>query len=112
MEIPLNAKVKCTDGVSGRSEFVLVNPVVDQVTYLVVEDDVSPNTEYMVPVDFVIETIADTIRLNCSKAEMENMEPFIKTTVIDGNALEKKYDHRGGMYGIGSTISHLLLLEY
>ena len=69
MEIPLNTKVVCTDGVGGRSEFVLINPVVNQVTYLVVEEDTSPNTEYKVPVDFVTETIADTIRLRCSKAQ-------------------------------------------
>jgi hypothetical protein len=102
MEIPLNAKVECTDGFCGRSEFVLIHPVVDQVTYLVVEEDASPKTEYKVPVDFVTETIADTIRLRCSKAELEKMEPFIKTTVIDGKAPEMNYDLRGGMYGMGS----------
>ena len=39
MEIPLNAQVECTDGVCGRSAFVLIDPVVDQVANLVVKED-------------------------------------------------------------------------
>ena len=51
MEIPLNAQVECTDGVCGHSEYVLINPVIDQVTHLVVKEDAVPNTEYIVPVE-------------------------------------------------------------
>ena len=83
MEIPLNVKVECTDGVCGRSVFVLIDPVADQVTHLVVKEDSFPNTEFIVPVDFVTKTTADKIRLSCSKAELEKMDPFIKTTVIE-----------------------------
>jgi|SRR3989304_214919 len=36
MEIPLNAQVECTDGVCGRSVYVLIDPVIDQVTDLAV----------------------------------------------------------------------------
>ena len=43
MEIPLNAQVECTDGICGRTESVLVNPVTDKVTHLVVQEDKSPN---------------------------------------------------------------------
>ncbi len=60
MEIPLNAQVECADGVCGRSVYVLINPVIDQVTHLVVREDASPNTEYIVPVDFMTETITET----------------------------------------------------
>ena len=68
MEIPLQAKVECTDGVCGRSVYVLINPVVEQVTHLVVRETSSPHTEYIVPVDVVSATTADTIQLRCSKA--------------------------------------------
>ena len=61
MEISLNAKVECTDGVCGRSVYVLINPVIDQVTHFVVKEDSSPNTEYIVPVDFVAETITHLV---------------------------------------------------
>jgi sporulation protein YlmC with PRC-barrel domain len=102
MEIPLNAEVECTDGVYGRSVYALINPVVDQVTHLVVKEDSFPNTEYIVPVDFVTETIADTIQLRCNKAALEKMEPFIKTTFIEETVPETYYSYGGGMYGMGS----------
>ena len=101
MEIPLKAQVECTDGVYGRSVYVLINPVIDQVTHVVVKEDSSPNTEYIIPIDFVTKTTADTIRLSCSKTEMEKMDPFIKTKFI-----EEKVPNRNvgisAMYGAGA----------
>jgi hypothetical protein len=38
MDIPLNAEVHCTDGVCGRSTYVIVNPVNEQVTHVVVRE--------------------------------------------------------------------------
>ena len=101
MEIPLNAQVECTDGVFGRSEYVLINPVIDQVTHLVVKDDSSPNTEYIVPVDSISKTLADTIQLRCSKADLKKMKPFMKKEFIEENAPR---DNLGGygMYGMGT----------
>jgi hypothetical protein len=57
MEIPLQAQVECTNGICGRSVYVLINPVVDKI-------------------------IANTIQLRCVKAELEKMEPFIETTFV------------------------------
>ena len=103
MEIPLNAPVECTDGVFGRSEYVLINPVIDQVTHLVVKGDSSPNTEYIVPIDFMNETIAETIHLCCSKAELEKMAPFIKTTFIEEKVPERNFGKVDGLHGMGSN---------
>jgi sporulation protein YlmC with PRC-barrel domain len=103
MEIPLNAQVECTDGVCGRSVYVLINPVIEQVTHLVVKEDASPNTEYVVPVDIVTETTADMIQLSCSKAELEKMDPFIKTTVIENREPNRDFGYMGGIYGMGSN---------
>jgi sporulation protein YlmC with PRC-barrel domain len=102
MEIPLNGQVECKDGFCGRSVFVLINPVIDQVTHLVVREDAT-NTDYIVPVDSVIETIADTIRLRCSKAELEKMDPFIKTKFIEEKVPEKTWAYGGGSIGIGAN---------
>ena len=102
MEIPLNAQVECTDGSCGHAVYVLINPISDQVTQLVVKEDSSPNTEYIVPIDVVAETIADTIQLRCSKAELEKMDPFIKTTFIEELVPERFYSYNGGMYGMGT----------
>jgi hypothetical protein len=103
MEIPLNAQVECTDGVCGHSEYILINPVTDEVTSLVVREDASPNTEYIVCADKVAETITDTIQLLCSKAEMEKMDPFINTSYIQQAVPERVIAYRGGgMYGMAT----------
>ena len=101
MEIPLQAKVECTDGVFGTSAYVLINPVTDKVTHLVVKEEASPNTEHIVPVDFVKETIDDTIQLSCSKAELEKMPPFIQTEFVEEKVLDYA-GYRGGISGVGS----------
>lgn len=97
MEIPLNALIECTDGICGRSAYVLINPILDKVTHLVVKEDFSPYIEYMVPVGSVVEVIADTIHLSCSKAELERMEPFIKKTFIEEMVPDKGSEISAGM---------------
>jgi len=97
MEIPLQALVECTDGVCGRSMYVLINPVVDKVTHLVVKMD-SSNTEYIIPVDVLSETIADTIQLHCTKAELERMEPFVKIKMVEEQVSERDFAYGGEMY--------------
>ena len=97
MEIPLKAQVECTDGVCGRSEYVLMDPVVDQVTHLVVREDASPHTEYIVPVDIVTATTADTIELRCSKAELEHMDPFVQTEFVEEKNPQMDRGYGGGL---------------
>jgi hypothetical protein len=102
MEIPLNAQVECTDGICGNSAYVLINPVNDQVTHLVVKKDANPDSEFIVPVSLVAETIADTIRLRCSKAELEKLDPFIRTEYIEEKLPERSLGYGGSMNGLAS----------
>ena len=99
MEIPLNAQVECTDGVCGSSTYMLINPVSEQVTHLVVRDNSSPHTEYIVPVDLVSATIEGTIQLNCSQAELEKMDPFIQTGFIQEKVPDYVGNQENGMGG-------------
>jgi hypothetical protein len=101
MEIPLNAQVECKDGLCGRSKYVLINPVNDQVTHVVVRQDDFPNTEYVVPVDLLLGTLVDTIQLQCTRAELEKLEPFIKTTYIEEKMSGSNLGFGGEMYGMG-----------
>jgi len=101
MEIPLQAQVECTDGICGLSVYVLINPLIDEVSSLVVRET-SSNTEYIVPVDAIATTIVDTIRLNCSKADLEKMKPFIKTEFVEEKMPVGNIGLAGGMYGMGA----------
>jgi hypothetical protein len=97
MEIPLQAQVECTDGICGRSEYVLIDPLIDQVTNLVVREAAFPNTEYLVPVELVSATIAGTIQLRCSKAKLEKMRRFVKTTFVEAKVPLMSPGYGGGM---------------
>jgi sporulation protein YlmC with PRC-barrel domain len=101
MEIPLNAQVKCTDGVCGHSVYVLIDPVTDKVTHLVVQEDSFANTEYIVPVNMATETIAETIQLRCSKAELVKMEPFLKTKYVEQMLSDSYFEYGEGTNGLG-----------
>jgi sporulation protein YlmC with PRC-barrel domain len=107
MEIPLNARVECSDAVGGRSVYVLINPVVDEVTHLVVRQDSAPHTEYIVPVEKVMDTIADAIQLRCSKAELEQMAPFVKTRYIEKEVPASDYTY-SGMYRNSYYLPYIL----
>lgn len=107
MEISLNAQVECQEAASwqavGRSVSVLINPVLDQVTHVIVKETNFPNVEYLVPVEVVSETTAETLRLNCSQAELEGMALFIKTTFIEKTIPAGSLGAGGGgMYGMGA----------
>ena len=100
MEIPLQAQVECTDGICGLSVYVLMDPVIDQVTHVVVKETIT-NTEYVVPVGVISETIADTIQLRCNKAELKKMAPFVQTEFVREKILDYA-GYRGGISGVGS----------
>lgn len=93
MEIPVQAQVECTDGVFGHSVYVLINPVTEQLTHLVVHGTLAPQTEYLVPIESVAGTVAGTIQLRCSQAQLAGMAPFIQTEFI-----RNEVPRSGGMY--------------
>jgi sporulation protein YlmC with PRC-barrel domain len=100
MEIPLNAQVECTDGVCGLSLAVIINPVIEQVTHLVVKGASSSDKEYIVPLYLVSAVLVDTIQLRCNKAELEKMDPFVRTAFIQVK-VPNLVGYSGGLYGMG-----------
>jgi uncharacterized membrane protein/uncharacterized protein YrrD len=77
--IPLAAQVNCSDGPAGQSVSIIVNPATHQATYVVVEEKKHSHTKRLVPVDQIIETRPDSIRLGCTLAELAAMELFAVT---------------------------------
>ena len=83
MEIPLNVEVHCTDGRCGRSTYIILNPVSEQVSHLVVNPKQSPSltkqspsSERLVSVKLVANTAAEVIILSCTKEEFAKLEYF------------------------------------
>ena len=76
MEFSLNVDVHCTDGHCGRSTHIILNPVTELVSHLVVNPKRASAAERLVSVKLVANTAAEVILLNCTKEEFSKLEPF------------------------------------
>ncbi len=102
MIIPVNAEVRCADGTGGHSVCVLVNPVTNKVTDVVVREAVAPHQEFIVPIRLVAEASTDLIRVRCTKEELGHLEPFTKTEFVEEKwATFLPAGYGAGTYGYG-----------
>ena len=76
MDISVNAKVNCSDGPSGKSTCVILKPTTQEITHLVVSNELFPETDYLVSLDHVMESTPNRIQLNCSREELSKMPIF------------------------------------
>lgn len=88
MDIPINVEVLCAGELCGRSTYLVVNPVNERVTHLVVAEKAFPNIERLVPVDQILTSTPKSIKLRCNQADLSAMEAFEETDFIEGGQLE------------------------
>src|SRR5208283_4580887 len=79
----IGAGVSCTDGVGGKVTYVVVDPLARAVTHLVVEPKHRHGAARLVPLDLVDATTGE-IRLRCSLAEFEKLDPAEETRFLPG----------------------------
>jgi sporulation protein YlmC with PRC-barrel domain len=87
MDIPINADVLCGGKLCGRSTSLVVNPVNERVTHLVVAEKEFPNIERLVPVENILATTPDSIQLRCTQADLSDMQAFEETDFIGAGQL-------------------------
>ena len=85
MDLPINAKVSCSDGPCGQSTHLILMPTTEKITHLVISNGLFPETEYIVPIDRVAESTPQLIRLNCTRAELAKMPVFDRMEFIPSN---------------------------
>jgi sporulation protein YlmC with PRC-barrel domain len=85
MDIPIDAKVRCSDGLVGRSTLVIINPTTKKVTNVVVRGRKDPHTERLVPIRYVVEAGDDLIRLSCTRHELSKMREFVRTEFVQAD---------------------------
>ncbi len=109
-EIPLNAKVQCSDGPCGVTTDVIVNPINFTVTHIVLKDKELPhnNPTRLVPMDMVESVTEDQISLSCSRADVGEMKPFLVDHFVQETPTGKAYEGsyrwtRGPSYGTGGA---------
>ena len=80
-QFTIGTEASCSDGAVGTLSRVIVDPVAEAVTYLVVEPEHGRENGRLVPLDLV-DAAAGEIRLRCTKAEFENLAPAEETQYI------------------------------
>ena len=70
----IGAEVSCTDGPCGTLTRVVLDPVAEVVTHLIVQPRREQGPAKLVPVELV-DSAADAIRLKCSSAEFDSLDP-------------------------------------
>ena len=82
--VPINARVECTDGPSGQVVAVVVDRQTRRVTHVAVEDKSLAYAPYqrLVPLDQVTEATTSSIRLRCTRDEVDRMVPFVHTRYL------------------------------
>ena len=88
MDISVDADVFCQGEHCGVSTYIVLNPVTDKVTHVVVRETNLPRIERLVPVEEIVESTPTRIRLRCTRAELEKIEPFIETDFVRSDQLE------------------------
>ena len=81
--LTIGADVSGTDGSCGKVIRVVLDPVARAVTHLVVEPKHRHGLDRLVPLGLV-DTTTGQIRLRCTRAEFENLEPAVETHFPSG----------------------------
>ena len=96
-QFTIGTQVSCSDGPIGKISRVIVDPVAEALTHLAVEPEHRPDLGRLVPLDLVeAGGPSGEIRLRCTKAEFENLDPAEDTQIIPAS------DAYGG-YGAGQV---------
>ncbi len=86
MDVPINAKVNCSDGPCGRSTRVILNPGTKKITHVVVANgNAISETEYLVDVNRIMESDPNKIRLTVTREELAKMPVFSAAQFIPSN---------------------------
>jgi sporulation protein YlmC with PRC-barrel domain len=83
-QITIGTEARCTDGVCGKVSRVVVDPVAEAVTHLVVEPRKRQGLARLVPVDLV-EGASPQVQLSCTLAAFEQLDPAEETQFVPGS---------------------------
>jgi uncharacterized membrane protein/sporulation protein YlmC with PRC-barrel domain len=87
-QLPIDARVHGTDGELGRLTDVIINPARRTVTHVVVAEDDLAGREYLVPVEHIVQTDRETVRLDCSRDDLRRFQEFTATRYVPAGSPE------------------------
>jgi sporulation protein YlmC with PRC-barrel domain len=84
-EFTIGAEASCTDGVCGEVTRVVIDPIAETVTHLVIEPKHRVGLARLVPLDLV-DDAAGEVRLGCTIGEFEQLDPAEETQFVPGSS--------------------------
>lgn len=87
-EFTIGSEVRCTDGVCGRVTRVVLDPVAEAVTHLVITPRHGTGPDRLAPID----DVGPGPALSISLAEFENLDPAEETHFLPGQGPYSGYD--------------------
>jgi hypothetical protein len=85
-EFAIGTRASCSDGDCGELRRIIIHPDARTVTHLVIEPRHGSRPGRLVPVDLV-DAAGGEIRLRCTIAEFENLDPADEEDLVEGAGL-------------------------
>jgi sporulation protein YlmC with PRC-barrel domain len=85
MDIATDVCIVCLDGPFGYLDGIILDPITDEVTHLVVQEDKLLGIKRMVPVEEIVESNFRYILLQCTLQELSEFELFTDVEFIPVN---------------------------
>jgi sporulation protein YlmC with PRC-barrel domain len=103
-QFTIGAKAACSDGDCGEVTRVVIDPIAEKVTHLVVEPRHPEGLARLVPLS-LIDTDASEVRIGCTLAEFARLDPAEETQFVPGPAPYPPYEPQQVLawpyYGLG-----------
>ncbi len=80
----IGAEASCTDGGCGHLTRVIVDPVARALTHVVIKPPLGHGPDRLVPVKLA-EAAPGVVRLRCTRAEFDRLDPAEETEFLPGN---------------------------
>jgi hypothetical protein len=90
-QFTIGTKVSCGDGHCGAVIRLVVNPLVAEVTHIVIEPKHREGVGRLVPLDLVSSSSSDHVTLSCTLAEFEALDYAEETHFLPSEGLESGY---------------------
>ncbi|MGL1890304.1 MAG: PRC-barrel domain-containing protein [Spirochaetaceae bacterium] len=101
MKIPLKAKVICKDGEFGSIKELLIDPIKESVTHVVI-DNKHNNLQVIIPLDIIDYTSDDVITIEKTADQLNKFPPFIIQEFISVPSSDSEFIY----WGVDPAMSH------
>jgi hypothetical protein len=97
-QFTIGTEASCSDGAAGKVSRVIVDPVAEKVTHLVVEPGHGRDSGRLVPLDLV-DGAGGEVRLHCTRAEFEKLDSAEESQFLPATSGYGGYGYGPGQVG-------------